>query len=283
MSKSTGVGIFTENPILAKEMRSRLRSRKQSKANRIASAVCIAVVVCLLYYLGFVNLFDSTATYRGRDLYGVSVIGFQITLLALITPSLASGSITQEREQQTWNALLLSRLTRSEIVLGKYIACLLPVLAILALFVPMDLVAAYVGEIGFARFFLSHLLLLSTALFYTAISLYFSWASRRTFVATTTALSTILFLVIGTVLLYGLWEMARIGQSNRAEDFIPIWLNPYFAMTDLLYNDSRSSMTLATNNWTTTVANILFCLTGTVLLLGRAMFRLAKGPKELEQ
>jgi ABC-type transport system involved in multi-copper enzyme maturation permease subunit len=278
------VGIFTENPILAKEMRSRLRSRKQSKSNRIASAVCITIVVGLLYYLGFVTLFDSSATYRGRDLYGISVIGFQITLLALITPSLASGSITQEREQQTWNALLLSRLTRSEIVLGKYIACLLPVLAILALFVPMDLIAAYVGEIGLAKFILSHLLLLSTALFYTAISLYFSWASRRTFVATTTALSTILFLVIGTVLLYGLWSMVQPNRYGRAESFFPLWVNPYFTMPTLLFSDNYGSQqTVRGENITIALTNIFFCLTGTVLLLGRAMFRLAKGPKELEQ
>lgn len=284
MSKSSDVGMLTENPILAKEMRARLRSRKQSKSSRIASAVCIVIAVGLLYYFGLVSLFGSSATFRGRDLYGISIIGFQITLLALITPSLASGSITQEREQQTWNALLLSRLTRSEILLGKYVACLLPILTILGLFVPIDIIAAYTGEIGFLKFFLSHLLLLSTALFYTAISLYFSWASRRTFVATTASLSTLLFFVAGTPLLYGLWEIARLNQSSRGEDFIPLWLNPYYAMANLLYSYSGGNLsTVTTENMTITLTNILVCLIGASLLLGRAMHRLTKGPKELEQ
>jgi ABC-type transport system involved in multi-copper enzyme maturation permease subunit len=275
MSKSSAVGILTENPILAKEMRSRLRSRKQTKSNRIAAGICITIVVGLLYYLGISTLFDTNAPVRGRDLFGISVMGFQLTLLALVTPSLAAGTITQEREQQTWNALLLSRLTRSEIVLGKYIACLLPVLAILILFVPIDIISAYVGEIGFATFAITHLLLLGTALFYTAISLYFSWSSRRTFVATTASLSTILFFVVGTALLYGLWDMARMSRPSQVESFLPMWMNPYYAMGDLL-TQSYSHPSIA-------ITNTIICFVGTILLLWRAIHRLAKGPKELEQ
>jgi ABC-type transport system involved in multi-copper enzyme maturation permease subunit len=275
MSNSSGVGILTENPILAKEMRARLRSRKQTKANRIASIICTTLVVGLLYYLGLVALFDTKSPFRGRDLYGVSVIGFQLTLLILITPSLAAGSITQEREQQTWNALLLSRLTRAEIVLGKYLACLLPVLAILALFVPIDIIAAYIGEIGILRFVASHLLLLGTALFYCAIGLYFSWASRRTFVATTASLSVIILLAVGTPLLYGLWEIATLNRLSGPESFPPLWLNPYYAMTELL-DENRKNLTVG-------LVNIIVCFGGTIFLLWRATHRLAKGPKELEQ
>ena len=275
MSNSSGMGIFTENPILAKEMRSRFRSRKQTKANRVASVVCVGVVVCLLYYLGLASLFSPQSGFHGRDLYGISVVGFQITLLILLTPSLASGSITQEREQQTWNALLLSRLTASEIVLGKYAACLLPVLAMLALFLPIDIIATVVGGIGFAKFIVSHLLVLGTAVFYTAISLYFSWKSRRTFIATTSSLSIILFLVIGTLLLSGLWQMANVGRAVRFEAFVPMWLNPYYAMADLLQeNDSHPVIAMT---------NILVSFIGSALLLWRATRRLTKGPKELEQ
>lgn len=275
MSNSSDMGIFTENPILAKEMRSRFRSRKQTKANRIASAICISVVAGLLYYLGLASLFSPQSGFRGRDLYGISVIGFQLTLLILLTPSLAAGSITQEREQQTWNALLLSRLTASEIVFGKYAACLLPVLALLALFLPIDIIATVVGGIGFPKFIASHLLLLGTAVFYTAISLYFSWRSRRTFVATTSSLSIILFLVIGTFILMGLWQMAAVGRSVRLEEFVPMWLNPYYAMADLL-QESDSHPVIATTN-------ILVSFIGSALLLWQATRRLTKGPKELEQ
>ncbi|MES2462855.1 MAG: ABC transporter permease [Armatimonadota bacterium] len=269
------MGIFTENPILAKEIRARFRSRKQTKSSRVASVVCTVIVVALLYYLALASLMEPGSPFRGRDLFGISVVGFQITLLILITPSLTAGSITQEREQQTWNALLLSRLTRSEIVLGKYIACLLPILGLLLLFLPIDVVAAYVGEINFTTFVTSHLLLLGTALFYCALSLYFSWASRRTFVATTASLSTILLIVVGTALLFGLWQMATMSRSSRAEDFLPLWLNPYYAMTELLDRDAERSIIPLTN--------IALCFGGTVLLLWRAMRRLAKGPKEMEQ
>lgn len=268
------MGILTENPILAKEIRSRFRSRKQTKANRIAAAICVGVVVCIFYYLGFAALLNNNGAFPGRDLYGISLIGFQLTLLVLVTPSLTAGSITQEREQQTWNALLLSRLTPAEIVLGKYAACLLPVLAILALFLPLDLIAAYTGEIGFTRFIATHLLLLGTAVFYTAISLYFSWASRRTFVATTASISAILFLVIGTLMLMGLWQMALFGRSVDVENFVLMWLNPYYAMGDLMQQHPHLAIAFT---------NILVCFGGSALLLFRAMRRLTKGPRELEQ
>ncbi|MBC8104504.1 MAG: ABC transporter permease [Cytophagales bacterium] len=269
------MGILTENPILAKEMRSRLRSRKQTRANRIATVICVGVVVALLYYGALVSLFDTQSPFRGRDLYGISVVGLQLTLLVLITPSLAAGSITQEREQQTWNALLLSRLTAAEIVGGKYFASLLPLFCLLALFVPIDLIAAFTGEIGLTRFLLSHLLLIATALFYTAISLYFSWVSRRTFVATTASLSTILTLVVGTPVLLGLWQMSMMNRRSDPQDFVPLWLNPYFAMSDLLSTGSLHPAVVGTN--------LLVSFGGTALLLFRATRRLSKGPKELEQ
>ena len=269
------MSIFWENPVLVKEVRSRLRARRQGRGGKIGVIATVAIVIVLLYFFGVRGILGGN-TRGAADTYMLLTVGFQLTLTLFLIPSLAATAITQEREQQTWNALLLSRLTHGQIVVGKYLSCLLPVSLILAMFVPLNLLAAFVGSLPGALVALSGLLIVATALFMTALALFFSWAFRRSYVATAATFASIAFLVVGTYILEFLWSVASPYGRTNDDNFFLVWLNPYRALLYVLNEPPGRNYGIA-------VVYIVFCLAMTVLLLAIMTRRLSRGPKEMEQ
>lgn len=271
------MGTFIENPVLQKELRSSLMPRRTTQSVRIATMGLAVLMVLLLYGACVRALLRSYM--EGRDLFqAVSYI--QLTLLVMLAPSLTANAITLEREKQTWNALLMSRLTPDEIVIGKLVARLTPALILLAIFIPLSLLAAFVGGLPAGAFFRSYLLLALTGVFYATIGLFCSWAYRRTSVSSAVSSAIVAFLVVGTPLLFGLWATARVGQRTEVEAFLPMWLNPYSAMVIALDGVDYNSSTLSRVPY---LANLVFCAVGTLALLHAIIRRLSRGPKELEQ
>ena len=271
------MGTFTENPVLQKELRSHLLSRRQSKAVRVAASAIAAILVGLMYYFSFRAIVRGQM--EGRDLFQV-VAWCQLVLIVFLAPSLTANAITQEREQQTWNALLLTRLSGDEIVIGKLLARLAPAAILLLLFVPLSLLAAVAGNLPASAVYLSYLLLITTTVFYGVIGLFSSWVYRRTSVATSAASGVIAFFVVGTYLLLGLWAAASGFVGFRTEEFVPLWLNPFMAMGVALGDLGYGS---PTTSYAPLVAYLIVCVVGTLLLVTAMVRRLARGPKELEQ
>lgn len=272
------MSVFVDNPVLQKEIRSRLRARRQSRGNRIASYVVTGVVLFLMYFFGLQALWQNNSRSSGNDLYIGLTLGIELTLILFLIPSLTAPIITQEREQQTWNALLLSRLSNWQIVVGKFVSAILPALVILLLFFPLAIIAAITGNIGWERFIWSNLFLLSCILFYSSIGLFWSWTSRRTAAATSATFATVMFFVLITVLIWGLYTTATQSYSTGAHEFFLMWLNPYAALGEILAGgqngpDHREIGILCT---------ILYFLASFALITMVAS-RLPFGAKDLEQ
>jgi ABC-type transport system involved in multi-copper enzyme maturation permease subunit len=268
------MSVFSENPVLMKEVRSRLRARRQSRSGKVAALLVTSAIVLVLYYFGVRAIVRSSGN-GAMDIYGLFVVGIELTLVLFLVPSLAAGAITQEREQQTWNALLLSRLTAGQIVSGKFLAALLPVFIILGLLLPLNLLAAAYAAMPLRVVLLSHGLLYATALFLTALSLFFSWAFRRTYVATAASFASVAFLVIGTYILFAMWALSRSGSTVQDSAFPPMWLNPYRAMVWVVDPNDRQ---LGPPTF-----DLMFCLAATVVCCAVVTRRLGRGPKEMEQ
>jgi len=224
------------------------------------------------------GLFGTGGTANAaRDIYAILVVGVQTTLMLLLGPSIAAGSITLEREQQTWNALLLSRLSAREIVAGKYVVALIAPLLMLLVFAPLDLCAAYRGQVPLGVVLISGVMLVAGSLFYTAFALYCSWAQRRTHQASAAAFGGVATMAVGTGLLFVLWAVAvSTGRRDpEPENFVPMWLNPYMPLVMAISPDDR--------NYVPAIVNITFCLLGTLILWTAMTRRLNHGPGELEQ
>lgn len=270
------MSVFTENPVLYKEVTTRFQLRRQSKANRIVIFCIIGLIIPLFYWFSLRSILQSQS--GAQDAFGLFLTVLETSLVVLLTPTMLASTITIEREKQTWNALLLSKLSHTEIVAGKYIGGLLPTLVTLAIFFPLNIAAAFVGSVSFGQFVLGHGLLFALTLFYGALGMFCSWACRRTQVATATAVGSVAFLLLGSPLALALWQSvvgySGYGSNDPARMFLPLWSNPYFAM---------SSLTMSRSDFHSDVAVVLAIgsLVGTLLLLTLVTRRLANGPKEM--
>lgn len=271
------MGTFRGNPVFGKELRSHLLSRRQGRGVRIATIAASALMVALLYWACLRAL--RRGFMEGRDLF-LMIAYIQMTLLVFLSSSLTANAITQEREQQTWNALLLTRLGGDEIIVGKLLARLAPAALLLVVFQPLSLLAAAAGGLPLGALLRTGGLLVATGLFYGTLGLACSWAFRRTSAATATAFGVVAFLVVGTFLFYQLWGASGAGgRWTRAEEFPPMYLNPYLAMSCALRDVVPGS---AGQSSTPLTVNLFVCILGTLALVGGMSRRLARGPKEME-
>jgi hypothetical protein len=223
------------NPVFQKDFQSRFKMRRLSKWLVLLIRIGIALILLLSYGLTIYNVFWL------RDSNGVAgaLAGWMGFFAYIIPPALASGSITTERENQTWNALLLSRLKPSEIVLGKFWAALLPVwgwgLAMLPLGILLTITSIY---LEWYHLVLAGLGYLSISAFGTALSLFSSWVCRRrTAMANCVSIVFIALyhVVLGIPALVIAEELRRYshGHRNDWEDVIlmlPWILQPLFTV-----------------------------------------------------
>lgn len=281
------MSILSENPVLRKELSGRLSLKRQPKANRIAIGLATTLVAPLLYYYSIKALVMAGSANSARDLYSLWLLGIEMSLMVLLAPALTAGAITIEREKQTWNALLLTRLRPAQIVFGKYLGALAPAFLLLVALLPINLLAAVLGEVPVETLLISHLLLALTLLLCGAIGLFCSWACRRTQAATSAAAGAVAALVLGTYLAAGLWMsvMASAGYIDRGprlEEFLPLWLNPYFAMSSTLYFNQYGAAPAQTSLLPTIVGVYLsFAALSIIGLLALVTRRLGNGPKEM--
>ena len=270
------MSVFTENPVLYKEIAMRFQLRRQSKANRIVICSIVGLIIPLFYWFSLRAMLHD---YNGaRDAFGLFLTALEVSLVVLLTPAMLASTITLEREKQTWNALLLSKLTHSEIVVGKFIGGLLPTLVTLLVFFPLNIAAALLGKISVSQFFLAHTLLLTTTLFYGALGLFCSWACRRTQVATAATAGLVALFVLGSPLALALWQSVG-GSSNYANqviNFFPLWGNPYYAMGELTMNQNSSQA-----HPEIAVLLSIVSLVASMFLLLAVTRKLAHGPKEM--
>src|SRR5207245_297574 len=146
--------------LLSKELRSRLRRER--------SVWVIVIYLMVMGLLGFGFLQRENAFSGGYQGYLLSQIGaqlyallsfVQLFLIAFIAPAFTSTAINGEKERQTFDLLLCSKLSAFSMLAGKLFAGLVNVILLIAASIPLfSLVFFFVG--------VSLLLFLSTCFFF---------------------------------------------------------------------------------------------------------------------
>lgn len=124
------------NPVMVKEFRCRRFGRLHWLLRLVA--VCAVLSLTLTY-----------ATVTGTLDWGVDTIGgimvlMQVALLVLITPSLAAGLISTERETGGWVMLQMTPMSVFRIVRGKLLSVVLTLLLVLCATLPGYVVMVYI-------------------------------------------------------------------------------------------------------------------------------------------
>ena len=140
------------NPVYQQESRISARSFRLPLIILLCNS--ILALVALLDMYSMISQVKTTAEIQYSSFLSLYVFaaGMEFVLLLLIVPALTSGSISGERERQTLNLLLTTRMTPGSIVIGKLLVSLSTVfLLIISSFPILSLVFIYGGEIGRAH------------------------------------------------------------------------------------------------------------------------------------
>jgi hypothetical protein len=123
-----------ENPILLREAVPRFWRRNPSVAR-----ILFATLLCVLAFLPFLLVLFYWAEIGSDTAFGILMFlsYWPSFLCPALAPALVAGAIAGEREQQTWDGIVLSCLSPGEIVWGKLLSRLVPLAVITLALIPV--------------------------------------------------------------------------------------------------------------------------------------------------
>ena len=259
------------NPILHKELFMRLRLRQMPLAAKIGIGIVVFSALALFYGVLGKALIDNPTPDAGHTAWGWC-IALQYVLVCLIAPVVTANCITQEKEQQTWEMLIFTRLKPGEIILGKLVARLAIVFLVLALFLPMtifcwvhsaemDMLTA--GTSRLAEFVMSYAVIVISAIFFATFGLFMSWQLKKTLFAIMLSYTFVIgFLLIGTTLIYAALQ-SRFSDSSFLVKCPLMWINPVYLLYYAAAPDNSA------NSTPFVIYGLLCYIVGTLVLLWR--------------
>ena len=187
------------NPVTQKELRGRMRGGRAFLLLTLYLFFMSAIIG--LIYLGFLAANFNTVSVEIRQAVGKTLFSV-IMLLELFTacfvaPALTSGSISSEREGQTFDLLRTTLLSSQSLVMGKLNSSFLFLLLILFASLPLLSIATFFGGVTISEILIGIVLLITTTLTFSAVGVFFSSFTKRTLISTVLAYSFTLILVFG--------------------------------------------------------------------------------------
>lgn len=236
-----------ENPIVVKEGISRMRTWRAP----VVATIYLALIGGVGYAWLNIGAFDSyhpAAAQVGQQAFSAMTF-FQLALVCLFSPALAAGAISGERERQTLDVLLVSRVTAFGIVWGKLVASMAYVLLLVLTALPLFAAVFLFGGVDFQQLVLTQLITVTTGLFLGSIAVFYSALFQRSLAATVTSYATTFVYAVGTALvglIVGATESIR-QASVAGPQFVVAgewYLNPFFALASVLFPSVAPRTTL---------------------------------------
>ncbi len=234
--RKQGIGPLT-NPVMIKEFRTRRFGRSHWMLRLVA--------FCALTSLGLTYVTVTGTMAWGIDTIGGIMVILQSALIVLLTPSLAAGLISAERESGGWQLLQATPLTAGTIVRGKLMSVCWTVLLLLCATLPGYLVIVYIQPAMTHQILQVLACLLWTAAFAILLSASVSSLFDKTAPATTTSYAIIIGLCIGTLLFW----LGRGNPFGRPTVEAALLLNPVAAALNVIEAPGFAEYELVPGNW----------------------------------
>ncbi len=191
--------------LLTKELRLRLRRER--------TIWVIIIYLLVMSSLGFLYI-TRTNSYNAYSLSSLgtglyTLLAFlQLSLILFITPAFTTTSINGEKERQTFDLLLCSRLSSFTLITGKLVAGLTNAFLLIAASVPLFSLVFFFGGVGPDQVLNAALVFIVTAIVVGAFGLFCSTLLKRPPVSTAV---TYMLCVVWTLLP---WVLAALLNLN---------------------------------------------------------------------
>jgi ABC-type transport system involved in multi-copper enzyme maturation permease subunit len=178
--------IRLSNPVLGKELRTRMRGNRAYWLLFWYVMLLSNTLICAYVTTGVMHAVNTNvvgADPIGRVLFQVLFVA-QAVMLTMITPALTAGMITLEREQRTFELLMLTMLQPREVTAGKLLSAFGFAALLLTASLPLAGICFMMGGVSPGEIAAVYLMLASASLLYGALGLLVSATVRTTVVST---------------------------------------------------------------------------------------------------
>jgi len=238
------------NPIYQKEIRSEIFGR---------GTLFLRLIIQISMFLSVVFL---TFLYLGKEYIFVDYL---ILFTMLISPAFACNTITQERERGTLDLLMTTLVKPSQIITGKFLACLrLSIFLTMCFYLFVGNDSSIVTRIAYLLVYL--LIMLITIVFEISLAMFFSLVFRSTVQSMIGTYSVLLLLFATPVAAFQL--LSSVRQMGREELMYVLFLSPFeavYSVSPKLLGQSSTLMEKSNTIWPYFVVAYFFF---SLLLLG---------------
>ncbi|WHH59930.1 ABC transporter permease subunit [Petroclostridium sp. X23] len=225
------------NPVLEKEAKTKMRGWR---APTLLSAYLLLLGGGVVLYFMLQNLNRYTAGFEPRSALNVytTLAMFQLGLLLFITPAITSSAISGERERQTLDLLLCTRLSSWSIIFGKLMASLSHIVLLVIASIPVFSIVFLYGGLSLWDVAIIFLFQIVTAFLLGSIGIFFSSVFKKTTVATIMSYTFILILTIGTMIAFAFYTRFSYLLFQRDptqwEAMAFLCVNPFIGLGSIL-------------------------------------------------
>ncbi|MBN2471472.1 MAG: hypothetical protein JXN59_12175 [Anaerolineae bacterium] len=213
------------NPMVLKELRGRMRGARAFIVLTVYLALMSGFVT--LIYIVFSESLSFTGPSQGGEIGRIlfrSIVGVELFLVTFIAPAFSAGSISGERERQTYDLLRTTLLPARSLVGGKLIATLSYIFLLLLAAIPLQSIAFLFGGVSGTEVVLSFVILLATAILLGTVGVFFSAVTVRTLSASVLsyafALFTIIILPIGMLIFLSIFNGLGTMGTDAVETIV---------------------------------------------------------------
>jgi ABC-type transport system involved in multi-copper enzyme maturation permease subunit len=229
-----------------KELRGRMRGRRAFVILTIylvllaGFAWMVELIMERSFSSGFGGSAGTASASIGQGVFA-ALLMLETLQVAFLAPASTAGSISQEREKQTLELLVVTPISSLAMVIGKLFSALIYVWLLIAASIPLTAIVFVFGGVAPDDVLRGYIVLIVTALGFGAIGLLASSLVKRTQAAIAISVFAVLFLSIGTLFLLVFWQ--AMGSSDDGRGVGPItrsppqalaYLNPFIAQVDVL-------------------------------------------------
>lgn len=226
------------NPVLRREAITTMRNWK----TYATLAIFLSITALGAFFFVYLNMFQNySMSFDPENMVILYIVlaSLQMGLVMLAAPAVAAGSISGERERQTLDLLLVTKMSPFSIVMGKLMASLMYILLLVVATLPIFGIAFYFGSVSLIQILELFLFVLVNACMVGAVSVFFSCVFKKTITSIVLVYLVIGVLCFGTLLALGFLlvsaNMSESGELPLLASVLVLIPNPgvaFFSMMD---------------------------------------------------
>ncbi|MDW7674734.1 MAG: ABC transporter permease [Bacillota bacterium] len=206
------------SPVLTKELKERFRTFRGPLVVFLYVGAVVAITLGFIYLTTRYN-YSTFQPERSREIF-IMLSLLQLALIAFVTPGLSAGVISSERERQTLNILLTTRLSPASIILSKLMSSLAFTILLVIATLPVFAMVTLYGGIAPNQLAGVFGLYILNMVFFGSVGVFFSTWVRKTGISTVISYGVIFAITVFTLLGAELLDQYFRAQAMLVNDSV---------------------------------------------------------------